>query len=321
MPPYSTLPVIERICAQSPAPLTTHTRQDPVQWMYAMLKYRFYPLPILWLLALAACSVPQPASVPAASETFPAPLASPTAQVFAAAEAAPTENPTPIITAAPVPRLCTPLRDVPFSQLPALVSNPYHPPRPGYDDPHAGIDLAVTLPNSQVAISGHPVQAALPGRVAMIINDRFPFGNAVVIETPLEELPEEWWQAAEIPTPAPTTPSLSALTCPSGPEPAIADPDRRSLYILYAHLKAPPAFSMEDGVNCGQQIGTIGDSGNALNPHLHFETRVAPAGIRLVGMAHYHASVTTEEMRAYCLWSVNGLFQLVDPQRVLALHP
>jgi murein DD-endopeptidase MepM/ murein hydrolase activator NlpD len=236
-------------------------------------------------------------------------------------EAAVIESPRPIITAAPPPRLCTPLRDIPFRQLPALISNPYHPPRPGFDDPHAGIDLAVMLPDSQVAIAGHPVQAALSGRVAMLIADRFPFGNALLIETPLDAQPEDWWQPAEVPTPAPTVGSLSALTCPNGPEPAYADPNHRSMYILYAHLQQLPALAIDDLVSCGQQIGTVGSSGNSLNPHLHFETRAAPAGIRLAGMAHYHASVNTEEMRAYCLWSVSGLFQLVDPQRVLGLAP
>jgi hypothetical protein len=155
----------------------------------------------------------------------------------------------------------------------------------------------------------------------MLIFDRFPFGNGVVIETPLDALPEEWWQPAGIPTPAPTLAPRSALTCPSGPDPEIADPNRRALYILYAHLQEAPTLALEEPVGCGQQLGRVGDTGNALNPHLHFEARVAPAGIRMAGMAHYHASVSVEEMRAYCLWSVSDLFQLVDPQRVLNLAP
>lgn len=270
-------------------------------------------------MALAACSPPPPAEPVEAAVAAQPPAAASTET--ATAEPTLTPSPTAVITAAPPPQICTPLRDVPFNQLPELVSNPFHPPRPGFDDPHAGIDLAMMLPGTQVAVPGHPVQAALPGKVAMLIYDRFPFGNGVVIETPLEAMPEDWWQPIGIPTPGPTLAPRSALTCPPGPDPEFADPNRRSLYILYAHFEAPPALALEDQVSCGQQLGTIGDSGNALNPHLHFEARVAPAGIRMAGMAHYHASVTAEEMRAYCLWSVSDLFQLVDPRRVLQFAP
>jgi hypothetical protein len=60
-------------------------------------------------------------------------------------------------------------------------------------------------------------------------------------------------------------------------------------------------------------------SGNALNPHLRLELRVAPAGIRLESMAHYDNSATAREMANYCLWRVNGLFQLVNPIQLWSL--
>jgi murein DD-endopeptidase MepM/ murein hydrolase activator NlpD len=211
-----------------------------------------------------------------------------------------------------------------MEQIPGMISNPYHPPAPGYDDPHAGIDLADRMAGSQVALQGKAVQAALSGRVAMIVHDRFPFGNALVIETPLEDLPADWWPAANIPTPAPTLAPRSALTCPANLQTEMgasaAPGGRRSLYTLYAHLQSTPAaWQLGDQVACGQSIGAIGETGNALNPHLHFETRVGPAGMQMPGMSHYDSGARPEEMAAYCLWSVSGLFQLVDPQAVLAL--
>ncbi len=273
-------------------------------------------LPVFCLclaLCLSACkpqaaspSTPTSARIP----QMPTPTSLPTAT--------PT-SPPPTLTQLPVLKLCTPLQNLPLSQMPALVSNPYHPPAPGKDDPHAGVDLAVRLGDTQMAMPGHPVQAALAGQVAMNLRDRFPFGNAILIETTLDSYPAGWWQPAEIPEPAPTLPPRSALTCPAAPAPTFPDPNRRSLYVLYAHLQQPSSFNPGDPVACGQVIGAIGSTGNALNPHLHFETRVGPAGLRLDSMAHYHSSATPAEMSNYCLWTVSGLFQLVDPLKVLNL--
>jgi murein DD-endopeptidase MepM/ murein hydrolase activator NlpD len=177
------------------------------------------------------------------------------------------------------------------------------------------------MPGTDIAITGHPVQSAMAGRVAAVIQDRFPYGNAILIETPLETTPPEWWQVLPLPTPGPTLSPTTALTCPDGVSYEPSDPDRRSLYILYAHLAEPPALAVESDVACGQVVGLVGDSGNALAPHLHFETRAGPAGLRLESMAHYDASASMEEMRSYCLWRISGMFQLVDPNQVLALKP
>jgi len=68
-----------------------------------------------------------------------------------------------------------------------------------------------------------------------------------------------------------------------------------------------------DAVACGQPLGTIGQSGNALNPHLHIEVRVGPAGARPGSLAHYTDSATLDEMAAYCAWRVSGLFAMTNP--------
>lgn len=254
--------------------------------------------------------LPQAASAASSPATTATAASSPTA-------ATPTDSPASQPTTGP--RLCTPLKDITLNEMTALVSNPYDPPEPGYDDPHTGVDLAIRMGSSQIATSGHTVQAALPGKVAMIANDRFPFGSLMVVETPLEPAGADWWLPAEIPTPAPTLAPVSALTCPANPNLIVPQTSERSIYTLYAHLQNPPSLAVGDSVACGQEIGAVGASGNALNPHLHFEVRVGPAGMRMPAMAHYDASATAEEMSVYCLWTVSGVFQLVDPLKILSL--
>lgn len=155
----------------------------------------------------------------------------------------------------------------------------------------------------------------------MVAHDRFPFGNALIIETPLDEATLAWLAPVEIPTPAADPTPQTALTCPGGFEPSFANPDQRSLYILYAHLQQPSTLTLGDPVSCGQGLGTVGQSGNALNPHLHFEVRIGPSGLRMNSMAHYDASASAEEMSNYCLWSVSEKLQLIDPLKLLALTP
>jgi murein DD-endopeptidase MepM/ murein hydrolase activator NlpD len=201
--------------------------------------------------------------------------------------------------------------------MPDLISNPFHPPPPGSDDPHQGVDFA-DMGSDRIAIEGRVVQAVMDGRIAMVTSDRFPYGNAILVETPLEMLPASWLEELNLPSPAPTLTAIPALTCPPV-ESLEYGMQKRSLYLLYAHLEAPPTLKPDKEVTCGQAIGTVGMSGNALNPHLHLEVRVGPSGIRLESMAHYDDSATVQEMASYCTWRVSGLFQLVDPMRLWSL--
>jgi murein DD-endopeptidase MepM/ murein hydrolase activator NlpD len=207
------------------------------------------------------------------------------------------------------------LRGIRSADLAGMITNPYHPPAPGKDDPHAGVDLSDLMPGSQIALAGRGVQAALAGTVAEVTDDRFPFGNSVLIETPLDPLPADWPARALAPTAWPTLSPRSALTCPLvTPAAWEAQPSAsRSLYVLYAHLQSAPTLKPGDAVTCGQAIGAVGQTGNALNPHLHLEVRAGPSGARPDSMAHYDSSATIAEMHAYCVWSVSGLFQLMDP--------
>lgn len=240
--------------------------------------------------------------------------------VHATSTLTPTTSPTgepvstPVATGPPA-SICSPLEGFNLQQLEEAVFNPYSPPRPGSDDPHQGVDFAVQPEGWGFAVEGHPVQAVLPGSVAAVIRDRFPYGNAVMVETPLGDLPAEWISSLDAPGAA-VPPAPPALTCPDLTPPSW-DAGRPSLYVLYAHMQSEPAVSPGDRVPCGAEVGAIGSSGNSLNPHLHLEMRLGPGGARFASIAHYDSGASPEEMSNYCAWRVLGSFHHVDPMQLL----
>lgn len=271
---------------------------------------------------LAACSPAAGAGLPTAMDA-PSPLpptaiprlVSPTANPPPSTATLPPASP----TAEQIALICSPFPGASRADLVAAVSNPFHPPPPGSDDPHQGVDLAVQ--QNGMALAGGPVQAVLGGRVVMATNDRFPYGFALLVETPLEDLPPAWLANQPSLTPAPTLGAHPSLTCPAiTPHPPWEEAGR-SLYLLYAHLQEMPALQPGQIVQCGEQVGQIGQSGNALNPHLHLEARLGPAGARFESMAHYDNTATPEEMGNYCIWRVSNVFQLVDPMSLLQQLP
>lgn len=267
---------------------------------------------------LAACQANLPSlTLPPAPTIQIITIETPTASVWPSPTPTPTAAPSPEPSLTPEIQLCSPLQGLAWADMPAAISNPFHPPPPGSDDPHQGVDFA-DLGADGIAHQGRVVQAVIAGQIAVVAANRFPYGNALLVETPLELLPGSWLEALDLPAPAPTLAAIPALTCPSG-EPLEYDTNNRSLYLLYAHMESSPALEPGLEVTCGQAIGKVGMSGNALNPHLHLEMRVGPAGIRLESMAHYDNSATAQEMANYCLWRVSGLFQLVDPMRMWSL--
>ena len=253
----------------------------------------------------------------AASERSPTPVPSATLMRTTALAAQATPTPPPATPEMKID-VCSPLTGVSLDGLREMVSNPYAPPsRLGSDDPHQGIDFAQIEPLNRIALKGMGVQAVFPGVVRLVVPDRFPWGHAVIIETPLQEVPPGLVEV--LPTPLPGSLTHPSLTCPGVWSPEI-EKEERGLYLLYAHLDGPALVEVGDSVTCGQPLGAIGDSGNALNPHLHLEIRIGPAGVEFPGMAHYVGNATFEELDGYCTWRVSGMFQLVDPLLVLELE-
>jgi murein DD-endopeptidase MepM/ murein hydrolase activator NlpD len=235
----------------------------------------------------------------------------------------PTISPTPTsgnqAASTPEGMICSPLVDFSLDDLSDMISNPFRPPRFGSDDPHQGVDFSIE--KYGMAIAGDKVQAVLPGEVAAIIHDRFPYGNTVLIETPFDLLPIQIIEDISPPNPALTLPPSSALTCPDYSEIPIPAGDEQSLYLLYAHLGDMEPLEMDQKLGCGDKIGVIGQTGNALNPHLHLEARAGPAGARFSSMAHYSTNASQEEMHNYCLWRISGVFRLYDPVDLLGVSP
>lgn len=221
---------------------------------------------------------------------------------------------------APVTAVCSPLEDVTLAELaePDLLKNPFEAPRPGMDDGHFGADFAYWSRGAHKQMLGLPVRSVLHGRVAGVIHNRMPYGNAVIIETSLSELPDIWQPV--LPTPAPTVQPLPNLYCPPDSASYASDAGQ-SLYLLYAHLDQDPLVSLQQEVTCGQVIGAVGTTGRSVNAHLHLETRTGPANVTFADMAHYDNAATESEMAVYCTWRVSGLFQAFDPLDVLSLQP
>jgi len=191
--------------------------------------------------------------------------------------------------------ICSPLSSDSLSELPKIISDPYHPPPLGHDQRHQGVDFAFYRHKGYESILGIPVQSVLPGRIAAAIPNSFPFGNLVIVETHYELLPFQVIHKLGI-------------------------TNKESLYILYAHLQEEPDFQIGDIISHCQKLGAVGKSGNAGAAHLHLETRIGPAGKTFSSMSFYHKSASTEARQNYKLWRTSGLFQHFDPMELLKFH-
>ena len=203
----------------------------------------------------------------------------------------PLDTPTP----KPVLNLCSPLAEQTIREISEIVSDPYNPPRPGKDDRHHGTDLAYYRRKDRTTIKGEVVQAVLAGRVVAVVADRLPYGNMVIVETSRDSLP-------------------TVINTQFGIS------EGEALYVLYAHFVDPSWVGLGDLVICGQALGEVGSTGyNIVNPHLHIETRIGPAGqFFLDGMAYYDTSASESERANYELWRTIGVFRHFDPMTFLS---
>jgi murein DD-endopeptidase MepM/ murein hydrolase activator NlpD len=239
---------------------------------------------------------------------------------LAEATSVPSPSPTSTLLPTPVP-ICSPLNDVPLSELQKYVSNPFAPVvRLGSSEGgHHGTDFAYyTHPVTKKPMLGSSIHSVFSGRVASVSSDRLPYGNLIIIETPLTDLPAEVVSLfGEFPQPTPSVAGPHA-NCPvMGELPAEWDVAHPSLYLLYAHMALPADYQIGDQVSCGQVIGQVGTTGTSIIPHLHLEMRYGPGGASFESLAFYSVDDTAEERAAYCIWRMGGNFQMIDPMRVL----
>lgn len=277
--------------------------------MKANLFFKLLILPVL-LLSFTGCTLPLP---PAATET-PAPTQ--------------TESPTPSLTPSPSPipptpsptpfEICSPLENVTRDELDdvEIFKNPLITPVPGTDGGHHGVDFAYYRWKGRDQMLGLPVYAVVSGKVVTVLEDKYPYGNAVIIETSLDQIPADLQEKLAVPTPLAAPLASTRLLCPPYPDFPINN-NGRSLYTLYAHFDQLPIVKKGDQVTCGQQIGVVGTTGYSSQPHLHLEMRIGPRDYPISSMQHYTTLSTPDELAMYCYWRVSGVFQLVDPMRLL----
>ncbi len=214
--------------------------------------------------------------------------------------------------------ICSPLEGETLNSILEILTQKFTMPRSGNDDGHQGLDFAFYRRNDRVGIEGLPVHAALKGRVVAVLNDRWPYGNAVIIETPLKSIKPELLSRIQVPALEPTVIPSPRVNCPPGELPFSIDSGDRSLYLLYGHLLNSLPMIVGEEIGCGQIIGEVGNTGYSSNPHLHFETRVGPSGASFDSMAYYTVQSTISERYNYCVWRVSNLFQLFDPMALLS---
>lgn len=263
---------------------------------------------VFLVLILSAChpAVTTSASIPAVDTATPSSTPEPTAtSTVTAIPPSPTPTETPFI-------VCSPLEDETFESLPLILTKSIElPAHFGQDFGHPGLDFAYFQRGDRTSIQGIEIYAILPGTVALTLEDNYPYGYTIMVETPLENLPEDLQATLLEGYLAVPDVVEYQYNCPDVPAPTLTG--EYSLYHLYAHMEALPEFKVGDTVSCGQLLGTVGNTGWSSNPHLHLETRLGPSGLDIPTMAHYEATATEEQMSNYCLWRSSGYYQVVDP--------
>jgi murein DD-endopeptidase MepM/ murein hydrolase activator NlpD len=223
----------------------------------------------------------------------PSPIITPTPMPLISQTSAATETLLPLDTLTPTSspislQICSPLRGYTFTELPGFESQSFTPNRPGKDDGHQGVDFAHWRYKDRASLEGVPIQSVLPGVVSAAVPDKYPYGNMIIIETSYAQL-------------------ASTLVTQFQLQP------EQSLYLLYAHMKEPSPFKIGNRIDCGELIGSVGNTGASGNPHLHLETRTGQSGVRFQSMEYYQTTSTPEERANYERWRFLGDFILFDP--------
>ena len=217
-------------------------------------------------------------------------------------------------------QISSPLPNMVLGDLNSIITSPFEMPKLGEDSGHHGVDFGFWVHGDQKSMIGLPILSILPGTVAATITTTDPYGNMILIETPLKDIAPNLLSKFKLPTHAATTPLNTRLGCsPVKPLDSWNETDK-SLYILYAHMNKPSSLAIGSPVQTGEQIGEVGNTGMSSGPHLHLEMRIGPGDVRFTRMGHYARTTTTEERQNYCTWRVSGIFDLFNPLDFFAAY-
>ena len=198
-------------------------------------------------------------------------------------------------------------------ELVSIISTPFDLTGDGYEDGHHGTDFAYYSRGSHTTMEGLPIRSVLAGNVAAVISDQKPYGNLIIIETPIKNLPSELLYILTPPvqlTPYPYNPRMQFCESLKTQSWKV---ETGSIYMLYGHMLEPSLLVQRDHVASGQPIGKVGTTGMSRNEHLHLEMRWGPSGTEFASMNYYDTAATQEEMDNYCTWRISGMYVLLDP--------
>lgn len=243
------------------------------------------------------------------------PTATPT--TLSTATIAPTATATAV---PPITGISSPLQDIALGDLRLITSYAYsfkYPFSEGPEDDknHPAVDLSFYQFKSWNTVVGHPIQAMLPGKVIASENDVYPYGNSILIETPLDQLSPDLISQMQIGKPYSEEEIKARSSCQPDQSKISWSQTQKSVYTLYAHMQSPSPFKPGDEVKSGEVIGAVGASGHAVvgNEHLHLEVRVGPSDASFGTMSDYIYSATDEERYNYCIWALSEEFLPINP--------
>jgi murein DD-endopeptidase MepM/ murein hydrolase activator NlpD len=192
--------------------------------------------------------------------------------------------------------MCSPLDGDTIPELWDIISDPYKPPPLGKEERHHGVDFSYYSRKNKKSIEDTAVFAIMSGNVAAVINNRLPYGNMIIIETPVSSLPDEIARMLNL-------------------------EQEDSIYHLYAHMAQSPMFQLGDVIACGQILGEVGKTGyNVVNAHLHLETRIGDPDNTFTNMVFYDTSASLEEMENYSRWRTSGDFIHFNPMDLFSSY-
>ena len=272
---------------------------------------KYWHVSLLLILTLSGCS--QQVTTPA----------TPTIILTETPTQSPTLTPTATPTATSVPLIsgvCSPLQSIDLTDLRLITSNPFILKYPFSEGPdgdknHPAVDLGFYSFKGLTTDDDHPIQAVLPGKVALVVNNRFPYGNMIMIETPLDSLTPALIKQIKIGNPYSDDEIKSRSSCQPDQTRISWSSDSKSVYTLYAHMKNPPTLRPGDEVQCGEVVGAIGATGNSSVSieHLHLEIRVGPSNAKFGTISDYGSDSTEEERYNYCIWALSEVFLPINP--------